>query len=119
LTVTDACADLADFTGASDRLHLGKSANKAAARRLKGEIGEMIADRWVGLVGQRVLLILSREDEDEDDEEANEWELAQVRRAAQWEEEVKPEKVVVKGYVPVPSGSSRYIRILLTWTQYL
>lgn len=38
-------ADMADFTEANERLFLGKKANKSAARRLKGEIGEMIADR--------------------------------------------------------------------------
>ena len=37
-------SDLAEYTEANERLHLGKGANKAAARRLKGEIGEMIDD---------------------------------------------------------------------------
>ena len=37
--------DMADFTEANDKIYLGKNANKAAARRLRGEIGELIADR--------------------------------------------------------------------------
>lgn len=36
---------LEDYTGANDRLYIGKSANKRAAQRLKGEIGELIEDR--------------------------------------------------------------------------
>ncbi|KAK4683886.1 hypothetical protein P7C73_g6329, partial [Tremellales sp. Uapishka_1] len=84
--------DLADFTEANTRLPLGRNANKQAARRMKGEIGEMIADR---------------EAEDEDDEEANEWELAQVRRAAQWEEEAQDEKPVKQGYRAVPIPMAR------------
>ena len=39
--------DMAEYTEANDKLYLGKKANKSAARRLKGEIGEMIADRSV------------------------------------------------------------------------
>jgi len=38
-------ADLAEYTEQNDKLYLGKKANKAAARRMKGEIGEMIDDR--------------------------------------------------------------------------
>ena len=37
-------SDLAENTEANERLHVGKGANKAAARRLRGEIGEMIDD---------------------------------------------------------------------------
>jgi GC-rich sequence DNA-binding factor len=33
---------MADYTEANSRLPLGKNANRLAARRLKGEIGEMI-----------------------------------------------------------------------------
>jgi GC-rich sequence DNA-binding factor len=36
---------MANFTEANERMFLGKSANKSAARRLKGEIGELIDDR--------------------------------------------------------------------------
>jgi GC-rich sequence DNA-binding factor len=41
----DGDEDLADYTGVNDRLYLGKGANKRAAQRLKGEIGELIEDR--------------------------------------------------------------------------
>jgi hypothetical protein len=42
------------------------------------------------------------EAEDEDDEETKEWELAQVRRAGNWEEDA-PLKPAKRGYVPAPS----------------
>ena len=38
---------MADYTEANERLFLGKQANKSAARRLKGEIGELIDDRYM------------------------------------------------------------------------
>lgn len=41
---------MADFTEVNDRLHLGKGANRAAARRLKGEIGELIDERFFPLL---------------------------------------------------------------------
>jgi hypothetical protein len=50
--------ELAEYTEANDRLYLGKKANKAAARRMKGEIGEMIADRLVGAVSSQVELMV-------------------------------------------------------------
>ena len=42
------------------------------------------------------------EAEDDDDEETKEWEMAQARRAGNWEEEVR-EKHLKKGYKPTPS----------------
>lgn len=39
--------DLAEFTEANTRMPLGKNANRLAARRLKGEIGEMIDEVYV------------------------------------------------------------------------
>ena len=42
---------MADYTEANDRLHLGKTANKAAARRMKGEIGELIDDLYIASLG--------------------------------------------------------------------
>ncbi|WVQ79421.1 hypothetical protein IAT38_001518 [Cryptococcus sp. DSM 104549] len=85
--------DLAEFTEAKDKLYLGKKANKAAARRLRGEIGEMIDDR---------------EADAEDDEETLEWERAQAQRAGNYEEE-KPVKPVKQGYVPAPIPTARPI----------
>lgn len=45
--LADDIAELADYTEVNERVQLGKGANRAAARRLKGEIGELIADRYV------------------------------------------------------------------------
>jgi GC-rich sequence DNA-binding factor len=47
LGFTDDGADLAGYTEAKDRLYIGKKANKEAARRVRGEMDEMIADRCV------------------------------------------------------------------------
>ncbi|WWC73495.1 uncharacterized protein I206_107465 [Kwoniella pini CBS 10737] len=89
----DGDEDMAEYTEANDKLYLGRDANRAAARRLKGEIGEMIADR---------------EAEDEDDEETLEWERAQAQKAGRWEDE-KPEKVFKQGYKPAPIPIARPI----------
>ena len=48
----DHVAGLADYTEVNDKVFLGKSANKAAARRMRGEIGEMIEERWVSFRSQ-------------------------------------------------------------------
>lgn len=71
--------DFAMYTEAHDRLALGRDANRTAARRLKGEIGEMIAER----------------EEEESDEETREWEQSVVARGGQTlvEEKVKQEKL--------------------------
>lgn len=37
--------DLADYTEAKDRLYIGRDQNRTAARRMKGDIGEMIEER--------------------------------------------------------------------------
>jgi GC-rich sequence DNA-binding factor len=47
------------------------------------------------------VLIIS-EMEDDDDEETQEWEMAQVRRAGGWKEE-EPEKPTKASYQPTPS----------------
>ncbi|WVR08253.1 hypothetical protein IAU60_005300 [Kwoniella sp. DSM 27419] len=99
----DGDEDLAEFTGVNDKLYLGREANKAAARRMRGEMGELIADR---------------EAEESDDEEAQEWERAQAQRAGGWELE-KPQKAVKKAYKPnvvpiarpIPSISSAQSRL--------
>jgi len=49
----------------------------------------------------RSMLICS-ELEDDDDEETQEWEMAQVRRAGGWKEE-EPEKPTKASYRPTPS----------------
>ncbi|WVF68661.1 hypothetical protein IAT40_003432 [Kwoniella sp. CBS 6097] len=89
----DGDEDLAAFTTDNDKVYLGREANKAAARRMRGEMGELIAER---------------EEEDDDDEETKEWERAQAQRAGKWEDE-KPEKAVKKGYKPAPIPTARPI----------
>ncbi|WWC65639.1 uncharacterized protein I303_108259 [Kwoniella dejecticola CBS 10117] len=89
----DGDEDMADYTEANDKLYLGREANRAAARRLKGEIGEMIAER---------------EAEDEDDEETLEWERAQAQRAGRWEDE-KPHSGAKQSYKPAPIPTARPI----------
>lgn len=83
--------DFASYTEANDRLAIGREANRNAARRLKGEIGEMIAER----------------EEEESDEETREWEQTLVARGGQTlvENKVKKEKPK-KSDQPVPSESS-------------
>jgi len=44
--------------------------------------------------------------EDDDDEETQEWEMAQVRRAGGWKEE-EPEKPAKASYQPTPSEHSQ------------
>jgi GC-rich sequence DNA-binding factor len=46
--------------------------------------------------------------EDEDDEETQEWEMAQVKRAGGWKEE-EPEKPTKASYQPTPSKSARLV----------
>lgn len=78
---------LADYTGANDRVYLGKGANKAAARRLKGEIGEMIAEV----------------EDDESDEETREWERTLVARGGNFTQEKEKDTPKSTGYKPAPS----------------
>ncbi|BEI96045.1 hypothetical protein CcaverHIS631_0109940 [Cutaneotrichosporon cavernicola] len=88
----DGDEDLADYTGANDRLYLGKNANKRAAQRLKGEIGELIEDH---------------EMESESDEETREWERSLVERGGVQQDAPKPQKVKTAGYIPTPIPASR------------
>lgn len=53
-------------------------------------------------------MLTSSEMEDEDDEETQEWEMAQVRRAGGWKEE-EPEKPTKASYQPTPSESAIWI----------
>lgn len=59
--------DLADYTGASERVPLGKKANREAADRMRSGMIEMIQD-------------VADEGEEGDDAESREWEEAQIRR---------------------------------------
>lgn len=83
--------DLASYTEANDRLAIGREANRTAARRLKGEISEMIAER----------------EEEESDEETREWEQTLVARGGQTLVEQKVKKEQPKqSYLPAPSEYS-------------
>jgi GC-rich sequence DNA-binding factor len=79
--------DLAEYTGTNEKLSLGKTANRIAARRLKNELVEMIDDVWVALVDiMRYWKVLMesqshRENQDLDDEDEREWATAQAARA--------------------------------------
>ncbi|KAL1412967.1 hypothetical protein Q8F55_000716 [Vanrija albida] len=84
--------DLADYTEQNSRLYLGKQANKRAAARLKGEIGELIADR---------------EAEDESDEETREWEATIVARTGHSVYSEVEKKKKVQGYVSAPIPAIR------------
>lgn len=80
--------DFASYTEANDRLAIGREANRTAARRLKGEIGEMIAEH----------------EEDESDEETREWEQTLVARGGHTVVEKKPKTEQPKpSYQPAPS----------------
>ncbi|GAA5838754.1 hypothetical protein JCM11251_006727 [Rhodosporidiobolus azoricus] len=65
--IGDGDEELAAYTDSLTSLPIGKKANKAAALKLRQEMGEMIDDVAM--------------DVEEDDEEMREWEEAQVRRA--------------------------------------
>lgn len=58
---------MAEFTGARETVPLGKKANKEAAERMRSGMVDMIHDA----------------EDDEDDDEAREWELAQIKRGEQ------------------------------------
>lgn len=94
--------DMAMYTEANDKLHIGKKAKGDAARRLRNEIGELIDDRYGQILLGRGLLLIGSEMEDEDDEETQEWEMAQVRRAGGFKEE-EPERPPKASYQPTPS----------------
>ncbi|GAA5906527.1 uncharacterized protein JCM6883_004506 [Sporobolomyces salmoneus] len=66
----DGDEDLADFTGSFEKIPLGRKANREAAIKLKGEIGEMIEE-------------VEEEKSEEEDEEMKRWEEAQIRRGAE------------------------------------
>ena len=85
--------ELAEYTEVNDKLFLGKKANKSAARRMRGEMGEMIDER---------------EAESDSDEDTKEWEEAQARRAGRWEDE-KPSTTTKQAYVPSVIPTTRPI----------
>ncbi|KAG8934755.1 hypothetical protein FRC02_009336 [Tulasnella sp. 418] len=77
--------DMAEYTGAKERIPLGKKAKKEEARRRREGMIEMI------------------ENAEDDDEESKEWELAQLRRNARPDEDREAAKAKAqKIYKPAP-----------------
>ena len=67
--------DHAQYTGADERVPLGKKGRQALEKRRKDELRGLIDD----VMGEEEDVLGA----DEDDEEAREWEMAQIRRGAQ------------------------------------
>lgn len=75
------CTDMAEFTGANERVPLGKKANAEAARRLKAGMMELIDDAEMGGGGGG--RGPGAGDDDDDDEETRRWEAEMMRRGEQ------------------------------------
>lgn len=75
----DGDEDLNQFTGSMDKVPLGKKANLEAAKKLKGEIGEMIEG--------------VEEEVEEEDEEMKQWEESQIKRGGNNNTSVKENQV--------------------------
>lgn len=71
----DGDEDLAQFTGADETVPLGRKANRDAAIKLRGEMGEMIEE--------------AEGDVSEEDEEMKRWEEAQIRRGGEGDRAAK------------------------------
>ncbi|CEQ40115.1 SPOSA6832_01682 [Sporobolomyces salmonicolor] len=67
--IGDGDEDMAAFTGALEKIPLGKKANKEAAVRMRTEMGEMIDDVEMDVA--------------EEDEEMRRWEVEQIRRGGE------------------------------------
>ena len=89
----DGDEDLAAYTGSMEKVPLGKKANKEAARKLRGEMGEMIEE--------------VEGDVSEEDEEMRRWEEAQIRRGGDGAKRESAKKLgtAKKSYRPAPSES--------------
>jgi GC-rich sequence DNA-binding factor len=68
----DGDEDLADFTGSLESVPLGRKANRQAAIKLRGEMGEMIEEVEGDLSGA--------EGGEDEDEEMKRWEQSQIKR---------------------------------------
>ncbi|KAH7098970.1 nineteen complex-related protein 2-domain-containing protein [Auriculariales sp. MPI-PUGE-AT-0066] len=82
--------DMAEYTGAQERISLGKKGRKTEERKRRAGMIEMIEDAQ----------------EEADDEESREWEMAQVRRAADADREMaiqqraKPKDIHIPAPIP-------------------
>ncbi|KAL8278337.1 hypothetical protein RQP46_009229 [Phenoliferia psychrophenolica] len=90
--IGDGDDDLAEFTGAQETVPLGKKANKEAAERMRSGMVDMIQDAQ----------------EDADDDEAQEWELAQIKRGEQRRTGASKSSPAKRAYraAPIPSSST-------------
>ncbi|GAA5862749.1 hypothetical protein JCM1840_002660 [Sporobolomyces johnsonii] len=87
--IGDGDEDMAAFTGALEKIPLGKKANKEAAARMRTEMGEMIDDVEM--------------DVEEEDEEMRRWEVEQIRRGGEGRRERGEGKTSTKRpYRPAP-----------------
>ncbi|KAF8517432.1 nineteen complex-related protein 2-domain-containing protein [Hysterangium stoloniferum] len=77
--------DMAEYTGAQERIALGKKGQKAAAQKKRMGMAEMI------------------EDAEEEDEETIEWERAQIRRAGPIVDELAKKPKPTYKPAPIPS----------------
>ncbi|KAL7424936.1 hypothetical protein Q5752_000623 [Cryptotrichosporon argae] len=103
----DGDEDVADYTGANERLYLGAEARRAARRREIGERGEMVQDL----------------EEDMDDDEAREWERTLVARAGRVELDAPAKKAYSPAAMPairplpsIPSAQARIAQQLAALT---
>lgn len=93
--------DLAEFTGAKERVALGKKAKKAEAKRRRAGIAEMIEDVSVHLIPSPTLVLILGGREQDDDEETREWEMRQIQRTeGPDKQDAKAPKAI---YKPAPS----------------
>ncbi|KAK4050995.1 hypothetical protein OIV83_003124 [Microbotryomycetes sp. JL201] len=83
--IGDGDDDMAEFTGAQDKVPLGKKANKEAAQRLKSGMIDMIDEA----------------EDDDADEETREWEQAQIKRGEQ-RYETLDNTSTKRTYIPAP-----------------
>lgn len=86
--------ELAAYTGSLEKVPLGTKANREAAKKMRSGMEE---------------LILDAEEEDAGDEEAREWEEAQIRRGEQGRDDIGPgggrdKRRAKKTYRPPPSS---------------
>ncbi|GAA5934347.1 uncharacterized protein JCM15063_004548 [Sporobolomyces koalae] len=91
----DGDEDLAAYTGSMDKIPLGRKANREAAIKLRGEMGDMIDDVEGDVSGE--------------DEEMKRWEDAQIRRGGDGDRTTKePQADVKQTYrsAPIPQSTT-------------
>jgi len=109
-------ADMAEYTGAQERIALGKKSRKVEERKRRAGMVEMIEDACVAFVqGIKLLTESCYRQEEQDDEEAREWEMAQVRRAADADRDMAIQQRTKPKDVHVAAPSTHlYIRAFIS-----